>query len=318
MPQKIIIDTDPGVDDAMAILFAFQSPELEVIGLTTVFGNVEVPLATENALKLVEFAEKPEVVVAQGAEGPLVGEFEGAADFVHGADGFGDVGLLPNPTLRAADASAAEWIVEQVMANPGEITLVPIGPLTNIALALELEPKIAENAEVVLMGGAATVHGNMNPAAEANIYNDPHAADRVFTAGWPLTMVGLDVTTEILMEEAYLESLRSSTMGDFIFQISRFYQLFHEKYHGLSGLHTHDPAAIAYLIDPTLFTVEAGPVRVATDGVTKGHTLFDRHQDWIDPNEWSTQKPVNVCIEADAERLRDLFKARICGNSEAD
>ena len=226
------------------------------------------------------------------------------------------MGLLPNPTLKAVEAPAAEWIVEQVMAHPGEITLVPIGPLTNIALALELEPRIAENAEVVLMGGAATVHGNINPAAEANIYNDPHAADRVFTAGWPLTMVGLDVTTKILMEEAYLESLRTSKMGEFIFQISRYYQRFHEKYHGLQALHTHDPAAIAYLIDPTLFTVETGPIRVATDGVTRGHTLLDRHQKWVEPNAWSEQKPVNVCVEADAERLRALFKARIGGNPE--
>lgn len=313
MPRKIIIDTDPGVDDAMAILFALQSPELNVVGLTTVFGNVEVDLATANALRLVEFAGRSEIPVARGAEKPLELPFAGPADFVHGQDGLGNTNLAA-PAGRAVDATAAEFIVETVMANPGEITLVPIGPLTNIALALELEPRIAGAvAEVVLMGGAATVNGNVNPAAEANFYNDPHAADRVFLADWEVAMVGLDVTVEVLMDEPYLDSLRSSAAGDFIYRISRFYHAFHQRVHGISALHTHDPSAIAYLIDRSLFAFERGPIRVAIEGVARGHVIWDCRADWPSENDWTGLRAANVCVRVDSQQMLALFKERIRG-----
>jgi inosine-uridine nucleoside N-ribohydrolase len=313
MPKKIIIDTDPGIDDAMAILFAYASPELEVVGLTSIFGNVHTRLATQNALRLVEFAGQPHTPVAHGADKPLGIAFDEAPEIVHGADGFGNTHQAP-PHGQPIEQSAAQFIVETVMAQPGEITLVPIGPLTNLALALELEPRIAERvAEVVLMGGAATVNGNVNPAAEANIWHDPHAADQVFTAGWPLTMVGLDVTMATVMDEAYLASLRTSKFGGFIYDISRFYQQFHVLAHGLHGCYTHDPSAIAYLIDPSLFTTEQGPVRVVSDGIAAGQTLMDRRREWLSQNEWSDQPHVNVCVGVDSARLLELYRQRILG-----
>jgi inosine-uridine nucleoside N-ribohydrolase len=311
MPKKILIDTDPGIDDAMAILFALASPELEVVGLTSIFGNVHTRLATQNALRLVEFAGHPHIPVAHGADKPLVIAFDEAPDIVHGADGFGNT-HHPAPHGHPTGRPAAEFIVETVMEQPGEITLVPIGPLTNLALALEQEPRIAERvAEVVLMGGAATVNGNVNPAAEANIWHDPHAADRVFTAPWPLTMVGLDVTMATEMDEAYLAALRGSRFGEFIYGISRFYQQFHFLAHGIQACYTHDPSAIAYLLDPSLFTTEQGPIRVVTEGIAAGQTLMDRRREWLSQNEWSDQPNVNVCIGVDSARLLDLYRARI-------
>ncbi len=310
MPKKIIIDTDPGIDDAMAILFALKSSALEVVGLTTIHGNVHTDLATQNALRLVEFAGQPDIPVAHGAELPLIVPLDSVADFVHGPDGFGNTNQ-PAPQGEAVDKTAAQFIVELVMANPGQITLVPIGPLTNIALALALEPRLVEHvAEIVVMGGAANVNGNINPAAEANIYHDPHAADIVFTAGWPLTMVGLDVTLKTIMTNDYLVSLKAngSKIGTFIYDISRFYLDFHNQAYNLNGIHTHDPSAIAYIIDPRLFTTQAAPIRVVTEGIVMGKTFMDQRQHWPQPNPWSNISATNVCIDVDSERLLTLYK----------
>lgn len=313
MPKKIIIDTDPGIDDAMAILFALQSPELEVVALTSIFGNVWTHQATENAMRLLEFAGHSQIPVAHGADKPLHIDFDQPAHFVHGANGLGEI-YVPDPKGKADPRSAAQLIIDLVMQQPGEITLVPVGPLTNIALALMLEPRIVERvAEVVLMGGAGAVNGNVNPAAEANIWHDPHAADRVFTAGWPITMVGLDVTMKTQMDEPYLASLRTSRSGEFIYDISRFYLDFHYQYHHERTCHTHDPSAIAYLIDPTLFTVQHGPIRVICEGIASGLTLWDRRGDWGRPNAWSTQRPVGVCVDVDSTRLLKLYHERITG-----
>jgi inosine-uridine nucleoside N-ribohydrolase len=313
MPKKIIIDTDPGIDDAMAVLFALSAPELDVVGLTTIFGNVDTPLATRNALHLLEFAGKSQLPVAHGAERPLHLPFRGPATFVHGMDGLGDTHQA-EPANQAVSQRAAQFIVEMVMDNPGEITLVPVGPLTNLALALLLEPQIVQNvAEVVVMGGAATVNGNVNPAAEANIYNDPHAADLVFTAGWPLTMIGLDVTTKVIMDEPYLASLCTAECrtGAYIYEICRFYLDFHHRVHQIYAAHTHDPSAIAYLIDPTLFQTQRGAIRVVTEGIARGQTLMDRRGHWSRPNEWSTHHPVDVCVDVDADRMLRLYKQYI-------
>ncbi|MBX3013986.1 MAG: nucleoside hydrolase [Caldilineaceae bacterium] len=314
MPKKIIIDTDPGIDDAMAILFALCMPALEVVGLTTIFGNVETPLATHNALHLLAFAGHSQIPVAQGAIRPLHLPFRGPAAFVHGVDGLGDTKQPAAPQGQALAHSAAHFIIEQVMAQPGEITLVPVGPLTNLALALLLEPQIVHHvAEVVIMGGAATVNGNVNPAAEANIYHDPHAADAVFTADWPITMVGLDVTTKVIMDEPYLASLCTPACktGAYIYDICQFYLDFHQRVHQTYAAYTHDPSAIAYLIDPTLFHTEQGAIRVVTEGLGRGHTVMDRRGHWSRPNEWSTQRPVNVCVDVNAAGLLALYKQSI-------
>ena len=314
MTKKIIIDTDPGIDDAMAILFALKAPELELVGLTTIYGNVHTDLATQNALRLVELAHRPDIPVAHGANLPLVVPLKRVASQVHGADGFGNT-HQPPPRGKPIDSSAAQFIAETVMAHPGEITLVPIGPLTNLALALALEPRLVEAvAGVVLMGGAAFVNGNVTPAAEANISKDPHAADVVFTAGWPLTMVGLDVTTKTVMTPEYIADLKSAATRTthFINMINPFYMDFYQQtYHGLTGMHVHDPSAVAYVVDPSLFTTLPAPVRVITDGIAAGLTLPDGHQQWDTPNGWTDQPLTNICIDVDSPRLLNLYRTYI-------
>ena len=311
MPRKIIIDTDPGVDDTMAIFFALKSPELDVVGLTTIFGNVHTTLATTNALRLLEIANRTDIPVAKGADHPLTFDFGGPVPYVHGEDGPGNI-HLPAPTTQPYPKSAAEFIVEQVMAHPGEITLVPIGPLTNIALALRLEPRIVENVrEVVLMGGNALGEGNATPAAEANIHNDPEAADVVFGAGWPLTMVGLDVTQKTVMTPDHLAEYGkiNNPMAQHIAKIVPFYHKFYQKY-DLDGIFVHDPETIAYLVDPSLFTVASYPLRVdTTNGIGRGKT-------WPDMNKklrpaWEGRPRINICLGVNAQGVIDLELSRI-------
>ncbi len=315
MPQKIIIDTDPGVDDAMAIFFALESPELDVIGLTTIFGNVDTELATTNALRLLEIADRTDIPVVRGADDTLAGPFKGPVPFVHGDDGQGNV-HLPPPTTKPLDTTAAEFIIEQVMGAPGKITLAPIGPLTNIALALHLEPRIAEHVrEVVLMGGNALGPGNATPAAEANIHNDPEAADVVFGASWQVTMVGLDVTRKVNMTSAHLEryAQADNPLAQHIARITPHYQNYFERcYPELDGIYIHDSSAIAYLIDPTLFTVQRWPLRVETQSISRGKTWPDigsGHSDRLHP--WQNRPLVNVCVEVDAPRLLELELRRL-------
>ena len=315
MAHKIIIDTDPGVDDAMAIFFALRSPELDVIGLTTIFGNVHTTLATQNALRLLEIAGRTDIPVAKGADDPLAGPYSGPVPFVHGDDGQGNT-HLPPPTARPVAQTAAQFIVEQVMAAPGEVTLVPVGPLTNIALALRLEPRIAQHVKrVVLMGGNALGPGNATPAAEANIHNDPEAADVVFGAGWPLTMVGLDVTHQVNMTRAHLAryAQADNPLAQHVARIVPFYRDFFESsMPGLDGIFVHDSSAIACVIDPMLFAVEHWPVRVETQGLSRGKTWpFIGLGDPEALDGWRDRPRVDVCVGVDAERLLALELGRL-------
>lgn len=307
-PRRILIDTDPGVDDSMAILFAFNSPEVKVEALTTIFGNGGTETTTANALRLVEMAGHPEVPVARGAEAPLLRPFIGEGWRVHGRNGLGGV-ELPLPKGQPDRRRAAQLIVDTVMANPGEITLVPLGPLTNIALAVSLEPRIAQEVrEVVLMGGAANAQGNASGVAEANIRNDPEAAHIVFEAPWPVTMVGLDVTRKVIMTPDYIDALEASgkPYTSFIAQITKHYTAFYREYVGLDGFHVHDSSAVAYVIDPTLFETVLAPVTVETHSpVHFGLTAADwRRRSDREPN-------VNVCIDVDSERMLDLYRRRL-------
>jgi uridine nucleosidase len=308
MPEKILIDTDPGVDDAMAILFALRSPELEVVGLTTIFGNADLEITTRNAIMLLELEGNAHVPVARGCSRPLVKPSAGMGTFVHGDDGMGNTNLPP-PKGKPIGIPAAQFIVETVLDNPGEITLVPIGPLTNIALAIRLEPKIVSMIRrVVIMGGSVAAGGNITPVAEANIYHDPHAASVVFEAGWPLTMVGLDVTQKVVMTKEYLEELnqKNNPATDLIGRILPVYQQFHKTFYGLDGdIHTHDPSAIAYLISPELFKIETYPVFVETEGRCAGHTVPDTK------SQWGERALVDVCMKADEVPFLDLYMERL-------
>ena len=310
--HRIIIDTDPGVDDAMAIFFALNSPEIEVVGLTTTFGNGHTDLTTINALRLLEIAGRSDIPVAQGAPQPIASAFDEPGAMVHGDDAQGNL-HLPLPTTKAIEQSAAEFIVEQLMKAPGEITLVPIGPLTNIALALQLEPRIAQAVrEVVIMGGNALCPGNISPAAEANIYHDVEAADIVFGAEWSVTMVGLDVTQKTIMTAQQLARFDASfkLTTRHLSGIIPFYRNFTRRVNNLDGIFLHDPTTIAYLIAPDAFQTQKSWIRVEAESFSRGKTWPASYM-----NKWSTawlNRPwVNVCIDIDGSRISDLILERL-------
>jgi inosine-uridine nucleoside N-ribohydrolase len=302
MSRKIIIDTDPGIDDAMAIFYALAAPELEVIGLTTVFGNAATPICTKNALRLLEIAERADIPVAAGAERPFSAPFHGGADFVHGADGQGDTNL-PDPTTAAHQQHAVQFIIDQVMDAPGEITLVALGPLTNVALALLMQPDLGQHVgEIVLMGGNAFCPGNVSPTAEANIWNDAEAADIVFGANCPITMVGLDVTESIFMSPAVLDRIGTfnNPRAQHLSRILPFYRGFYAKLYGETGIHVHDSTTITYLLKPELFKTSQHPVRVETVGLSRGKTwpaLGRSDQE----GAWANRRKINICTHVDAE-----------------
>ncbi len=310
--RRILIDADPGVDDSMAILFAFSSPELSIEGISTIFGNTGTAVTTENALRLVELVGRPDIPVARGAEKPLTRPFIGEGWRVHGRNGLGGADFPP-PYGAPDPRRGAQLIVDTVMANPGEITVVALGPLTNLALAVSLEPRIAEVAAgVVLMGGAANAQGNASAVAEANIRNDPEAAQIVFDAPWDVTMVGLDVTRKTIMTPPYLETLFSAgnPYTDFISRIVPHYLNFYRETSLLDGFHVHDSSAIACVVDPSLFEKRAMHVKVETHSpVHFGLTAADwRARPSEAPN-------VNVCVAVDSRRFLDLYLQRLSQRS---
>ncbi len=308
MAQKIIIDTDPGIDDALAILFALAHPDLELIGLTTVYGNVPVSLATDNALRLVELADV-DVPVAAGAAKPLCISPRGHADFVHGADGFGNSNL-PASARQAVAPHAAQFIVEQIRAAPDAVTLVPVGPLTNIALALQLAPDICEKTRVVLMGGAVHEPGNCSPVAEANIWQDPHAAEAVFAANWHVTMVGLDATHKVTLDQGFFTGLaeRSPRLGGFLNQIHQFYLDFYATRYGDRVCAAHDALAVAAVLRPDLLTFESGAIQVAVDGIAEGQTLFAKPGQFDHKAEWQGRPEHRAALNADCEGVKALLQ----------
>ncbi|MFM4721254.1 nucleoside hydrolase [Aeromonas bivalvium] len=312
MTSKIILDTDPGIDDAMAILFAEAHPDIDLVGITTVFGNATIENGTRNALWLKQkYGMRADV--AMGAAAPLVREPVGPTTVVHGPSGLGDV-AAGEVTLAPDPRPAWQYLVETVQANPGEITLVTIGPLTNLAMALVHAPEIVTQVkQVVVMGGAFGVNGhrgNVTPYAEANIHDDPEAADRVFTAPWPLVIIGLDVTQQSFFSGAYLDALRDEAgePGRFLWDVSRFYLRFYSERIGLDGCHVHDPSAIAYVIEPTLFTLREGPVRVVKDGPAIGHTL-QKFDDRRHPHDgWAGCPAQRVGVAVRDQALLALYR----------
>ncbi|WP_020395492.1 nucleoside hydrolase [Thiolinea disciformis] len=309
MKHKVILDTDPGIDDAMAIFFALAHPEIDLLGLTTVFGNVSVAQASINALTLLELAEA-QLPVALGESWPMARDPVPFADFVHGIDGLGEQ-FLPPPHGQVINQSSAEFMIEQIMSQPGEINVVAVGPLSNLARALELEPRIAQHVkQVVLMGGSIEHRGNVSPVAEANIFADPHAADVVMQAAWPLTIVGLDVTYKVLLEPSLFEAIRQHNprIGAMLQRAAEFYTDFYSQEHGVNGCYGHDVSALAYVVQPDLFTVIEGPVCVATEGIAAGQTIMKRVKgDAYFVKDWNTRPEHKACMQVNTKALIDLF-----------
>jgi pyrimidine-specific ribonucleoside hydrolase len=308
--KHVLIDTDPGVDDALALLLAFGSPELKIEGVTTVVGNVSLELASLNALKLLEFLGAVDVPVASGAAEPLVRE---AVDGVgiHGETGLGEA-VLPEPTLKLNGRSAVQLIVEKAEELGDRLTIIPLGPLTNIASAIQAKPGIVEEVEgLVIMGGAFNLtpygHGNMNAVAEYNIWHDPEAAKIVFDSGIPVKAVGLDVTTnplnrltpELFAEFESLDVARARLAADLCRSLIR----------RMNGLSLHDPLAVAVAVDPSLVETKRFKVEVETVGaLTRGMTIVDRRR-YHKASE--TEMNVDVCVSVDAERFLRLFMDRV-------
>ncbi|KAK9289056.1 hypothetical protein L1049_017527 [Liquidambar formosana] len=299
-PKKIIIDTDPGIDDAMAIFLALRSPEVEVIGLTTIYGNVYTTLATRNALHLLEIAGRTDIPVAEGSHVTITkGTKLRIADFVHGADGLGNQNFPP-PKAKPIAESAAAFIVQQANLYPGKVTVVALGPLTNIALAIELDPAFPKKiGQIVLLGGAFAVNGNVNPAAEANIFGDPDAADVVFTSGADVLAVGINVTHQVVLTDADRDKLAQSDgkFARYLCKILEVYFSYHHDAYSTRGVYLHDPTALLAAVNPSLMTYTEGVVRVQTNGITRGLTLFyNKQKRFGEVTEWSNKPTVKVAV----------------------
>ena len=302
--MKIIIDTDPGVDDALALFYTFAQPQFDLVGLTAIFGNVTVETATENALWLCEAAGRPGVPVAMGARLPLSGAGHDPSVAVHGAYGFGNLARRA-PQGQAVAMDAADFLVAQAAADPGQITLVALGPLTNVALALQRDPNFAQNiAQIVVMGGAFGVPGNITPYAEANIYNDPLSCAVVAALGQRVTFIGLDVTDQILLSKQDIAEMCASggPWAAFTRDITDYYLAFYASVGITAGAGLHDPTTLIALDHPHLFSFDTGTVSVITEGEAIGKTQF-------------TPGPGNCRIAHTAEfqPILDLFKTAVGG-----
>ncbi len=278
MPRQIIIDTDPGQDDAVAILLALASPELEVLGITAVAGNVPLALTQKNARIVCELAGRSDMAVYAGCDAPLVRKLV-TAEHVHGKTGL-DGPQLADPVMPLQAEHAVDYIIDTLRSAPsGTITLCPLGPLTNIAQAFRKAPDIIERVqEIVLMGGAYFEVGNITPAAEFNIYVDPEAAAEVFSAGVPLVVMPLDVTHKALTTQARVDAFRAmgTRVGDMVAAWTNFFERFDKEKYGSEGAPLHDPCVIAYLLQPELFTGRHVNVVVETGSeLTLGMTVAD-------------------------------------------
>jgi len=295
-PRPVIIDCDPGHDDALAILLALAAPqELQVLAITAVAGNVPLALTEKNARKVCELAGRPDVPVYAGCAQPLVRELV-TAEYVHGRTGL-DGPELPEPRMPLEETHAVDAIVDLLRVHPaGTVTLCPTGPLTNVAMALRKAPEIAPRIrEIVLMGGAIGL-GNVTPAAEFNIYVDPHAAEVVFEAGVPLVMHGLDLTHQALLTPDRLQAIRriGTPLSRTVVELLEFYSLYDQTRCGRPGAPLHDPCVIAYLLAPQLFRGRACRVAIETRGEhTLGRTVVDWHG--------RTKGPPNALVIADLD-----------------
>jgi inosine-uridine nucleoside N-ribohydrolase len=299
MTQKIIIDTDPGIDDAMAIFYAGLSDDIDLIAMTSVFGNVTADIATRNALVLGDML-KQEIPVAKGATHPLVQTPNPVSDYVHGVEGFGDI---PAQTTKrhAVDQLAHEYLCDLINAHAGDVILCPVGPLTNIALALRHDPSITSKVKsIVIMGGGLHSGGNVTDYAEANIWNDPDAADAVFAADWEVTMIGLDVTQQVVCtHDDFANAAQSApVLGGFLSQATDFYIKFYQAAVGIDGCQMHDPITVVACIYPDLFKYEYHPLEVCLNSDRIGETRISAD---------SARRNAKVAVGVDVDAVKKVF-----------
>ena len=315
--KRVIIDTDPGIDDAAAILLALASPELSVEAITTIYGNGPVDVCTANAYRILNAAGRLDIPVFSGAAKPLLRDpNEGWAAQVHGSDGLGN-SRFPLPSIfpdKAEWNQAVPEIIDRVMSSPGEITILALGRLTNLALAVSIEPRLARTvAEIIVMGGAVAVPGNVSPVASANLYEDPEAAAIVYSAGGSLVQVGLDVCDQVTISEDQLDRIAQAgtTAASLLAESTPFlraYYLSSGLMKDAGGVRYNDVPAVAFAIDPTLFCTAEYYVEIdICSPLTRGQTVAHR-RDLVGqvPN-------ARVCLEVDAPRLAELFTQRVSG-----
>ena len=315
--KKIWIDTDPGVDDTFALAMLFESSDkVEVVGISTIFGNVDVPQTTRNARILMDALDKPDMPVARGSSRPLYIPLD-TSPFVHGDNGMGNM-TLPEPVMPESPLSAPQAIIDMILANPHEITLLPIGPLTNIAMAVLLEPRIVDLVkEVVIMGGAVFCPGNITPAAEANFFHDPHAAQIVISAGWPIVLAGLDVCNMAMVPNELLDKIckADKPLAHLIAGALPFYQDFLKNFEIYDRVDFPDALASAYLLAPEIFKVQEMPLYVEADGACMGQSLAvpigKWYEDKNDNRHFSADDsiaPVNVLVDVDVDQFLALVE----------
>ena len=277
-PRKVIIDTDPGQDDALAILLALGSPELDVLGITCVAGNVPLSYTVRNARLVCELAGRPDVPIFAGCDRPMVRKLV-TAEAVHGKTGL-DGPDWDEPTMPVREEHAVDWMIETLMAaEDGEVTVCPVGPVTNVAMAMVREPAIVPKIrEIVTMGGGYFVGGNVTPAAEFNVYVDPHAADGMYRSGIPIVAMPLDVTHKALMRREWIDSIGAlgGDLGNKTAAMLSFYERYDMERYGDFGGPLHDPATIAWLLQPELYTGKDAFVQIETQSeLTMGMTVVD-------------------------------------------
>ncbi len=322
-PTRVIIDTDPGIDDALALVLAFASPELVVEAITTVAGNVPVAQAARNACLLLEVVDPhPRPPVATGAAQPLSKPLRTAQDY-HGEDGLGELSHFktgegiyryPEPQQLPAPQPAPALIAEIIGSAPGEIVLICLGPLTNLAMAIQAAPtQMAKVKEIVIMGGAIQVPGNATPGAEFNLYTDPDAAKLVFTSGLPITLIPLDVTQRAMLTAELIDAVVrhiDSRVTQFVRDTTARLFGIERGRTGYAAIPLHDPLAVGVAIDRSLVSSRPLHVEVETgDGPAQGMTIADRRPI---KEEWKKPPNLQVCMEVDAGRFMALFLERIC------
>ncbi|NJM46750.1 MAG: nucleoside hydrolase [Alkalinema sp. RU_4_3] len=307
-PIPLIIDCDPGVDDAIALLLAFAAPELRLLGITTVAGNVPLSLTSSNARRICELAHRTDIPIYPGCPRPLLNALTTAAE-VHGETGLTGI-TLPEPTMALQSVHAVDFIIDTILNSAPPITLATLGPLTNLAIALIKEPRIAQNIQqVVIMGGAIT-HGNITPSAEFNIYCDPHAAHVVFTSNLPITLITLDVTHTAIATPKRLQNLRDRQhpLCEAVANLLQSYGSYDQERHGFEGAPLHDPCVIAYLTDPHLFRTRPCPASIELQSPTSlGRTIID----WYNTSQ--NPKTINIATTINAEAFFQMLGDRISG-----